>query len=335
MSKITNDVFGPLLIGAFFNAILYGVMIMQTFVYYQSYRGDATWIRLFVLYLFITETINIGCNIAAMYEPLITRWGDVHALMFFPLMIVATPVTNVAISTPVQFFTAWRITVISKQKWLGALIGVFSVVSFIFGIWSAVTLRVVERFDRKPTIVPKATVWFAASSIADALITGILWWSLAKRRTGYKNTDVTINRIIRLTVQTGFLTVVFALMELISFFTILNTNANFAFDFPLSKLYTNALLSTLNARKGWTIHDDTEEENVLFGKETRAGVKSTANSSHVYTTSLGGRSRGPGQSEIASYEMQPTTRKAKEGDAVRVDISRHVARDYESKGLEI
>ena len=47
-------------------------------------------------------------------------------------------------------------------------------------------------------------------------------------------------------------------------------HSNFAFDFPLSKLYTNALLSTLNARKGWTIHDDTEEENVLFGKETRA-----------------------------------------------------------------
>lgn len=51
----------------------------------------------------------------------------------------------------------------------------------------------------------------------------------------------------------------------------LNYIRNFAIDFPLSKLYSNALLSTLNARLSWKRlgaleAEEEEEDNVLFGK---------------------------------------------------------------------
>lgn len=48
-------------------------------------------------------------------------------------------------------------------------------------------------------------------------------------------------------------------------------NSNFVWDFALSKLYTNALISTLNARAGWgTLTDRGSGHNVLFGDETRS-----------------------------------------------------------------
>ena len=44
---------------------------------------------------------------------------------------------------------------------------------------------------------------------------------------------------------------------------------NFAWDFALSKIYSNALLSTLNARLGWDNlkGPGQHEDNVLFGAE--------------------------------------------------------------------
>lgn len=45
--------------------------------------------------------------------------------------------------------------------------------------------------------------------------------------------------------------------------------SNFIWDFSLSKLYTNALLSTLNARVGWSHLNANGQnpDNVLFGTE--------------------------------------------------------------------
>ncbi|KAG7096182.1 hypothetical protein E1B28_003632, partial [Marasmius oreades] len=45
-----------------------------------------------------------------------------------------------------------------------------------------------------------------------------------------------------------------------------HTTINFIWDFALSKLYTNALFSTLNARRaGRSSPDDVDSHNVLFG----------------------------------------------------------------------
>lgn len=53
--------------------------------------------------------------------------------------------------------------------------------------------------------------------------------------------------------------------------------SNFIWDFALSKLYTNALLSTLNARVGWNkaVNANTQH-NVLFGNETGGLTRGTS-----------------------------------------------------------
>lgn len=90
--------------------------------------------------------------------------------------------------------------------------------------------------------------------------------SQSKRKTGHKSTTVTINRIIRLTIQTGLVTMIFAIADLLLFTISRGTAVNFVWDFALSKLYTNALLSTLNARAGWSNLNKgmADTDNVLF-----------------------------------------------------------------------
>ena len=39
-------------------------------------------------------------------------------------------------------------------------------------------------------------------------------------------------------------------------------------DFALSKLYSNSILSTLNARGGWKVPSSTARDNVLFDRSS-------------------------------------------------------------------
>ncbi|KAF8735584.1 hypothetical protein AX14_001835 [Amanita brunnescens Koide BX004] len=240
--------FGPMLIGTYMNMILYGILIVQALFYFQTYKKDAPWIRYLVLYLFLVETINTGCDIAMMYQPLIMEYGQPDAVKFFPTMFASEPVVIVAVSTPIQLFFAWRIWALTKSIWIPIIVSLFALVSFAGGIWTAAKIVIIRLFALKPELHEPALVWFLASCISDVCITAVLVFSLSKRKTGFAATDDALSKIIRLTVQTGLITSLFAIGDVVFFMTLPHTGLNFLWDLALSKLYSNCLLSTLNAR---------------------------------------------------------------------------------------
>ncbi|KAF4619716.1 hypothetical protein D9613_004814 [Agrocybe pediades] len=268
--------FGPMLLGVFINMILYGILLSQAYHYYQTFKRDAPWIKYLVLYLFIVETINTGCDIAMMYQPLINnfgwgRVGKVEATRYFPTLFAAEPIVIVAVSTPIQIFFAWRIRLLTKSIILAAIVVSLSFISLAGGIWTTVLIVKVQEFARKPELHWPALVWFISACAADVLITGVLVVALTKRKTGFVATDDVVSKIIRMTVHTGMLTAFFAIADIL-FFMILpvrgllccafrlteeltsalchfqRTALNFLWDLALSKLYSNCLLSTLNSR---------------------------------------------------------------------------------------
>ncbi|KAJ6630310.1 hypothetical protein B0H10DRAFT_2207988 [Mycena sp. CBHHK59/15] len=258
--------FGPMLIGVFFNMILYGVLIVQVLNYYQTYKRDAAWMRYFVLALFILETSNTGFDMAIMYQPLILEYGSSYATIpasfilftnfkgqkpnLFPMFFVTQPLLVVLVSTPIQLFFAWRIKSLTKSYWVPACIAVLALAACTGGVWTAVMIRILKTFANKPHLHNSALLWFLASCVADILITISLVVSLSKRKTGFSSTDSVIDKIIRMTIQTGMLTAVFSILDVICFMVLPHAAVNFIWDLALSKLYTNCLMSTLNARVG-------------------------------------------------------------------------------------
>ncbi|KAG6828230.1 hypothetical protein H0H92_008728 [Tricholoma furcatifolium] len=198
---------------------------------------DALWIRILVFYLFVAETANTCCDMYMMYEPLIIEY-----------VFSSEPFIIVAVSTPIQMFFAWRIWKLTKSIWIPLLITLFALVSFGGGCWTGVKITIVKLFAKKPELHYPALMWFLSACLADVLITASLVYSLSKRRTGFVVTDDAISKIIRMTVQTGMLTAVFAVGDVVFFMTLPHTALNFLWDLALSKLYSNCLLSTLNAR---------------------------------------------------------------------------------------
>ncbi|KAJ7117960.1 hypothetical protein C8R43DRAFT_1036515 [Mycena crocata] len=189
--------YGPMLIGVFCNMILYGVFVGQALTYYQLYHKDETWMRYFVLYLFVLETLNTALDMAMMYQPLILEYG--RQPNNFPAVFLTQPMLVVLIATPIQLFFAWRIWTITRPRfgWLPFVIGAFAVAACAGGLWTAVKVGLIGKFARKPELHVSALLWFLASCVADVLITISLVMTLSHRKTGFVATDTVIDKIIR------------------------------------------------------------------------------------------------------------------------------------------
>ncbi|KAF9523139.1 hypothetical protein CPB83DRAFT_899035 [Crepidotus variabilis] len=297
MSRPTvPSVYGPLLIGVFLNTILYGVVMIQSLTYYRTYMRDKAWIRYFVLYLFVLETLNTGFNIGMMYQPLVLKFGLEETLFYTPAMLILgtvtlslapintwlsdihlsfrrlDPVITGMISTSAQFFIAWRIKVISQSKNIPIVICILALVSLGGASTLTAFVAIQPEFPHLRAYKGAIITWLVSSTVADLLITVTLAWTLTKRKTGMKETDDKISRIIRLTVHTGLLTSVLSLTDAIVFLAVPDTTLNFIWDLPLAKVYAISLLSTLNARypsspgAGHISTSSANDNNVLFGR---------------------------------------------------------------------
>ncbi|KAF7297038.1 hypothetical protein MIND_00936300 [Mycena indigotica] len=277
--------FGPMLIGTILSSICYGIMSLQMFIYYQTYKKDLIWIRYFVLYLFLAETTNLLFEIGIIYEPLIVRYGAPRALVVSPILLPGDAISIVLVSTPIQMFTAWRISVITGKKIFSVLISLFALVSFgtsilpcpsaadilLSGGGAMVSIFTVMRnqYREFASFTSVIILWLVCSAFCDVLIAVVLTYSLSTRKTGFTAVDGQINRIIRLTVQTGAITAVAALLDLILFLSFPTSTVQFIPDFPLSKMYSICLVSTLNARaRGKSDVEQQRLPNALFKDST-------------------------------------------------------------------
>jgi len=240
-------IYGPITVGIFLNLILYGIMITQTHYYFQTFKEDKPWIKKLVAFIFVADTLNTAFDAAFLYKRLVQSFGNVDEVMVADWVFNTDPAMTCIIALAVQLFFSWRIKVLTKNNALFGVVAFCSAVQFFAGLATAVACSIVTQFTEFRKFKVVVILWLAFSAIADVLIAVVLTWHLRKRKTGFAFTDDLINRLTRLTVQTGAITAVFAIIDLVTFL-ISNSGLHLAFNFPLAKLYTNSLLSTLNAR---------------------------------------------------------------------------------------
>ncbi|KAF7316421.1 hypothetical protein MIND_00160900 [Mycena indigotica] len=262
---------GPLFVGLFFNSILFGtpralmktsptgltfqfkgIMIIQTYLYFITYRSDKAWTKIFVFCVFVLDTLNTAFDFAYLYECLIVHYGDVAKLTRANWLFATDPV----------------MTVLTRNRWLVGAVIASVLVAFAGGVATSIEVHMHPRFLDFIKFESVVIIWLAASAIADIFITTILVIHLVSKshKTGLAGTDMLVDQIIRsksivsppwwsipddphsqVTVQTGLATSLCATIDLILFLTD-PVALHLIFNIPLCKLYTNSLLSSLNAR---------------------------------------------------------------------------------------
>ncbi|CDO69998.1 hypothetical protein BN946_scf184973.g8 [Trametes cinnabarina] len=239
--------YGPIFIGVVFNILLYGIMITQTYLYFQSYKKDKKWMK-----IFLTSSVSNHRSLSdSVLEADIVALagGDVEALNVATWGLTETR-TKAIIAGLVQSFLGWRVKVLTRSWFAVGLIGLCSFVQFCGGLGTAIAVGLVPQFVHFQKFQVIVVIWLAFSAVADALISASLVWHLRRNKTGIPVTDDIVNRIIRMTVQTGLITALCAVIDLI-LFLVTPTGLHLIFNLPLSKLYTNSLMSSLNTRQGW------------------------------------------------------------------------------------
>ncbi|KAF8911239.1 hypothetical protein CPB85DRAFT_1304376 [Mucidula mucida] len=263
---------GPMLIGLMFNFILLGIIMTQLYIYMKTYkRRDKLWMKTFVFMLVaanLANSIFIGID---MYVALINHFDDAEYLQNATWLFATDPALTGIISGVVQLFFAWRVKVLTSNWYLTTVVVAMSMAGTVAGIVTAAEIRTTSEFTKFQEFQAVVIVWLASSCIADLCVTGILVWYLRRHKTGFQGSDELVDRIIRLTIQTGLVTSICAIIDLV-LFLVNPSGLHLIFNFPLCKLYTNTLLSSLNSRSGWSYSHSNPDSNSRSGMISGGGI---------------------------------------------------------------
>ncbi|KAF7291016.1 hypothetical protein HMN09_01280700 [Mycena chlorophos] len=241
--------YGPLLIGVFFNMILYGVVATQQLAYLESTRRDRWPTKLFVWSIFVVLTANTVFDMHMMFQVTILQYGA--PLDKLPTLFVTQPLSVVLVGFPIQIFFIWRIRSLTTFTIIPVVIFLFSLVSFSGGVWTVVMVPIAGTFRNIPLLYRSAEVWLISSAVTDLSIAATLAAILRAHKTGYRTTDTIVDKLVRMTVQTGLITALCSVLDVVCFLTpaLRGETVNFIWNIPLPKLYAICLMSTLNARE--------------------------------------------------------------------------------------
>ncbi|KAL1691034.1 hypothetical protein GGG16DRAFT_113543 [Schizophyllum commune] len=245
----------PQFIGIIFNYLLFGVFIVQLYLYVTFSIQDPLPIKLFVYTIAILDTVQTGFLTDLSYGLLVTRWGDVEGLAHRPWTALTLPQCS---SSMDWIFFSWRIWVLSGKKLWSYLLSGFIVIvaliqclaAIISGARSAVISKTVSPIETVIAIFPGCVVWLAGSLLCDLIITVSMFLLLTRSRRGtpFRRTEDLLTRMINLTLETGLATTIVAALELSLLVARPYEEFHEAPGYALGKLYSNALLATLNAR---------------------------------------------------------------------------------------
>ncbi|KIM66841.1 hypothetical protein SCLCIDRAFT_21616 [Scleroderma citrinum Foug A] len=262
---------GPFLVGVAINIFLYGIMVTQMYLYYSSYKSDHFWMKFFVGFLFLADTINTLFDFVYIYQALVNHFGDSLWLTTanWGKLFATDPVMTGLIGGSVQLFFAWRIYVLTKNPLVVSAVVLLSVAGFLGSVGTTIGVRMVPAFVQFQKFEVIVIIWLACAACADIIITTALVLHLRSQKSGFSATDDVIDRVIRLTMQTGLVTSLCAAVDLVIYLTI-TSGLHLLFNVPLAKLYTNSLMSSLNARGGWKYNNTSQTGN--RGTNTQQGT---------------------------------------------------------------
>jgi len=252
MSTLSSLVLGPLLLGFAFNWALQSVLTVQVYIYYLCFPNDSKYRKCLVHAVCIYEWVQTALVTADTYQRFVTE--DTSYTKYFVsygvawIVLFMMPALTAAI---VQLFYAWRIAVVSQRRVYSIIILLAVVTAFCSGIVSAVSMKNLDIQDYDITAVTwnvATQLWLWCSVLVDSMIAGFMVYNLRRFKTMRTDTNLLVNRIIRLVIETGCLTVAGAITALICWNRFPSTGLAACPLLVLPKLYANTMMINLNNR---------------------------------------------------------------------------------------
>jgi len=247
-----NRIAWPLLLAGLINWCLYGVLIVQCYVYSYNFPNDRALLKIVVYGTLFIETVQTALNGLDLHYWFISGYGNLKHLASPYASAFDVPIIESIVSLIVEFFFAYRIWVLSvkKARVFCLLICLFSVMNAIAAFSIGIYAHVHGKFPSGGTLKSVVTTWMVGNTAADILIASAMFYYLSKRRGDTANffNNHALVKIVRLTIETNLLTTSVGFVSLLMVAIYPNEDWYACPTSVLGKLYSNTLLVSLNNR---------------------------------------------------------------------------------------
>ncbi|KAJ7652810.1 hypothetical protein DFH06DRAFT_1205747 [Mycena polygramma] len=252
---VSVEGFTPFILAITLCAPLWGVNVAQAQSYYRTYPDDAKKLKFLVGFCVFLNTAQLGVLAYTVYFWLITcRLPENYPLLGSLKRSMVPSYLTYFLTTVVQSFYAVRVWFVShKNRYLVSAIMFLSITQMASGFalctYMATIDKLVAVYSHFNHIA--GSLELGSSMLCDLLITISLVYYLRGSSSGFKGTQGAVNKIIMYSINTGMVTNVFALVNLVTWLAAPRTDFTWAvFHFALGKIYVNSMLVSLNARAG-------------------------------------------------------------------------------------
>ncbi|SJL07148.1 uncharacterized protein ARMOST_10491 [Armillaria ostoyae] len=224
------EVSGPIIVACLLNWGLFGTLSVQLYLYYLAFPDDRRSLKYLVYGIYVIEFVQTMVVARDTFVTFGYSFGDVEALTRMNYSWLTVPIMSAVAAGVGHVFYAYRIFILSKSRILPIFVICVSLTSsvaaVITGIYAFQAGKVIKLNNRK-------------TSIAIGLM---------RSTTNFRRTRMLITKIIRLTIETGSMTAVVALLNVILFFVFPHQTFYMTPALLMPKLYTNTVYMVLNSR---------------------------------------------------------------------------------------
>ncbi|KAF8498150.1 hypothetical protein F5888DRAFT_224818 [Russula emetica] len=242
----------PLLLGDLWNWGLFGVLVVQTYVYSYNFSEDNRLLKILVYTVFVLETVQTALTGADLYYWFASGFGDMNHLASPFASNLDTPLIGSLVSAMVQYFCAYRVWALSNKqsRWFCLIICLCSTLNAVGGFTGGIYARIQGTFATSRILKNIAISWLSMNAFSDILIASAMLYYLTKRRKemdGFFHNNAMV-KVVRLTIETNVLTTSVGIVSLLLIFIFPHENWYTCPTAILGKLYSNTLLVSLNNR---------------------------------------------------------------------------------------
>ncbi|KAJ6592590.1 hypothetical protein B0H19DRAFT_1245447 [Mycena capillaripes] len=264
---------GPILVGTQLNWALLGVLVHQVFNFYSNFPKEKVEIKALVYWLLLLDLAQTAFTSHFAFGILVSGWGNPEVFSQLPWSSCSVSVLAGFISASVQIFFAWfgsfkkesifptlilltrRIYLLQGRKnryvlGICGLIVALALMQSISAVVNGIRFALKSQFAELAQLVIGVKIWLIGSAVCDVVIAVTMITILTRYRkmTTWKKTDNIMNKLIYHTVETGAVTAISAIVEVVLFLVYPQYFFHEIPGFVLGKIYSNVVLATLNSR---------------------------------------------------------------------------------------
>ncbi|KAF8899758.1 hypothetical protein CPB84DRAFT_1779870 [Gymnopilus junonius] len=245
-TRLQEVALGMILLGVIFSSLLYGIVLTQTYKYYQRFKGDPRSVKVLVFAVLLLNTASLFFASHAAWYYLVTT-GPIFVSIWSLNVELALSMVVSALSETFLSIQVYRLS--GKNRWLTAILLTFAFIHFSSGEVAAIKLLLLKKSARITSEKVPSILRLTSAAVCDTAIASALSYYLHAKRTGFKRNDEIINYLILFSINSGLLTSATSIASLITYVTAPRIWVYTALCFMMSRLYATTFLCSLNSRQ--------------------------------------------------------------------------------------